>query len=239
MVVKGLLVAGMVLCMTFPAMASETVIILHGIARSSASMKPVQKMLEESGYQVVSIDYPSTTLSLDGIADALHNNQLSADFWQQAEKVHFVTHSMGGLTARRYLQKFHKDIPAGKLGRVVMLAPPNGGSEVADLLQGLWPYRWYYGPAGQELTTQAQGSIHDTVYYELGIIAGTKRWPYLVSALVVPGISDGRVSIERTKLAGMKDHICVDGTHTFLMDRTDTQAQILNFLKNGAFDHGQ
>ena len=58
--------------------------------------------------------------------------------------IHFVGHSMGGLLTRVYLARYR---PA-RLGRVVMLGTPNGGSELADLLKGLAIYRAFYGPAG-------------------------------------------------------------------------------------------
>ncbi len=217
------------------AQAAETVVLLHGIARTSASLSPVEKALVASGYEVLSINYPSTKKNLAGIVEGLHEAPLNQAFWDKAEKVHFVTHSMGGLVVQQYLNLYKAELPASKLGRVVMLAPPNGGSEVADLLHKLWPYQWYYGPAGQDLTTASRQRAAVKSYYDLGIIAGTKEWTYIVAAFVVPGVSDGRVSVEKTKLAGMKDHITVPATHTFIMDRPDVHRQVLSFLKNGAF----
>ena len=213
----------------------ETVVILHGIGRTSASMNSIETRLREEGYATLNITYPSTELDLDGLADQLGKNFLTEDFWQRSGIVNFVTHSMGGLLARRYLERNRQD----KVGRVVMLAPPIGGSEVADVMQELPLYRWFYGPAGQELTTAAAGGAAGTdaeePYYEVGIIAGTKEWPYFVAAFIVPGASDGRVSVENTKLAGMKDHTTVPATHTFIMARTDVHDQIVHFLQQGKF----
>ena len=213
----------------------ETVVILHGIGRTSASMNGIEARLRDEGYATLNITYPSREHDLDGLADHLGRNFLTEDFWRKSGIVNFVTHSMGGLLARRYLARNRQD----KVGRVVMLAPPIGGSEVADLMQELPLYRWFYGPAGEELTTDAArgaaGKKAEEPYYEVGIIAGTKEWPYFVAAFIVPGASDGRVSVENTKLAGMRDHTTVPATHTFIMERTDVHDQIVHFLEQGKF----
>lgn len=217
------------------AMASDTVVLLHGVAKSSRDMAPVENALREAGYETVNIDYPSQDENLDGIARWLRENALTETFWANAETVHFVTHSMGGLVARRYLHVYRTEIPEGKLGRVVMLAPPNRGSEVADLLEHLPPYKWYYGPAGAELTTKTQDGIDEQPWYELGVIAGTREWTYPVAAFVVPGKSDGRVSVERTKIEGMADHTTLPATHTFIMNKKEVHDLVFEFLKNGHF----
>ncbi len=213
----------------------QTVVILHGIARTSASMNSIETRLREEGYATLNISYPSTEQDLDGLADYLGKHFLTEGFWQESETVNFVTHSMGGLLVRRYLARNRQD----KVGRVVMLAPPIGGSEVADLMHELDLYEWFYGPAGEELTTDAAGDSAamdaEEPYYEVGIIAGTKEWPYFVAAFVVPGASDGRVSVENTKLAGMKDHMTVPATHTFIMESTEVHDQIVHFLEQGRF----
>lgn len=235
-------ILAIVMVLAHPAQAGiqkETVIILHGIARTGSSMKPVEMALQKKGYETLSITYPSRDRNLNGIAAYLREKQLTEEFWKAAGEVHIVTHSMGGLVARRYLDVYEGQIPMEKLGRVVMLAPPNRGSEVADTIHKLPLYKWYYGPAGEELTTEAQSKNGSDIYYDLGIVAGTKEWPYIVAAFVVPGKSDGRVSVEKTKLEGMKDHITVNGTHTFIMDRPDVHDQILYFLKEGKFKHDE
>lgn len=232
-----LLIVCLALLFAMPAHAAddprETVVILHGIALKAERMGKVEAALQEKGYDTLAITYPSTTKTIDEIAVWLHEKHLTKEFWNKAEKVHFVTHSMGGLVARRYLEKYRQ---TEKLGRVVMLAPPHGGSEVADTIHNLPPYKWYYGPAGEELTTAAQAQNTDKPYYELGIIAGTKEWPYIVAAFVVPGKSDGRVSVENTKIEGMTDHVTVNGTHTFIMDKPEVHAQIVHFLGKGEFE---
>src|SRR5690606_25556517 len=104
---------------------------------------------------------------------------------REGEQIHVVTHSLGGILVRRYLHDH--GVPAS-LGRVVMLAPPNGGSEIVDTLAGWRPYRWINGPAGLELGTGpeamavALGPAPDGV--EIGVTAGNRSWNPLFSALI-------------------------------------------------------
>jgi triacylglycerol lipase len=215
---------------------SEAVIILHGIARTSRSMKHVSVAVQRAGYTCCPINYPATRLDLNGIANWLHTTKLTPDFWTNHSKVHFVTHSMGGLVARTYLDRYRGQLPAEKIGRTVMLAPPHGGSEIADVLHKLSPYKWFYGPAGKNLTTSANQQT-PVPYYDLGIIAGTKSWPYPDAWFLMPRPNDGRVSVVKTKINGMCDHKTYPLTHTFIMNNSNVHKDILYFLKTGFFKH--
>ena len=206
----------------------EVVVLLHGIARTRLSLRPLEHLLAAAGYRTENLTYPSRRLSLEGIADWLHPRLASA--WR-AERVHFVTHSMGGLIAARYLAAHGN---RERTGCVVMLAPPNGGSEVADALHRLPPYRWLYGPAGQELTTSARAGAMPP-YYELGIIAGTRGGLYPLGRLFIRGAHDGRVSVAISKHPGMADHLVVPASHSFIMRNAEVQRQTLHFLQHGSF----
>lgn len=211
----------------------ETVILLHGIARTGRSMNTIEADLRAQGYQTVNITYPSTTQNLDEIVKTLRGGALSDEFWAAAGDVHFVTHSMGGLVARRYLEHY----PEGNVRRVVMLGPPNKGSEVADFIADWDLYKQVYGPAGQDLTTHAATPPALPPQVEVGVIAGTQSWLAPLSALLLGGASDGRVSVEATKIDGMKDHIAMSATHSFIMYHPSVKRQVLHFLRNGSFDH--
>ena len=126
-----------------------------------------------------------------------------------------------------------------KMGRVVMIAPPNRGSEVADFLHNSLPYKWIYGPAGQELTTAVQSANASHPWYDIGIIAGNRGWPYLGASFLINGNHDGRVAVENTKLEGMKAHITFPATHSFISWNKNTYNQSLYFLKNGKFNHAK
>ena len=210
----------------------DYVVILHGIARSSKHMQKLATYLQKDGFDVISLNYPSTTYKIEDLTEII-NREIS----QKANKdkrIHFVGYSMGGLMVRALINKYQYQ----NLGKVVQLAPPNQGSEVADFLKNFWPYKKIYGPAGQQLITDqtAIKNLLGEVNYELGIIAGNATIDPISSA-IIPGEDDGKVSVESTKLEGMKDHIVVSASHSFFPSNKEVQNQTLHFLKNGNFKH--
>lgn len=206
----------------------EGVVLLHGVFRTSISMRSLHRYLLKQGYHIRNIDYQSRHYSLQELAEHIH--PVISEFSKEADKIHFVGHSMGGLLTRTYLNRYKLE----KLGRVVMLGTPNRGSEVADKLQRWWIFRELYGPAGQQLITDQSGfsQILGTVNYDVGVIAGNRTIDPIGSYII--GIeNDGKVSVESTKLVGMKAHKVVPVSHTFLPDTRQVQELIVEFLKTG------
>jgi hypothetical protein len=122
------------------------------------------------------------------------------------------------------------------LGRVVLLGPPNQGSEVADLLKDRWAYKRFFGPAGQQLVTglETADELLGRIDYDLGIIAGSRSIDPICSWIIgIP--NDGRVSIESTKVADMKDHVVIPASHPFLPINRQARRLILTFLQHGGF----
>ena len=220
-----------------PALASpseapppEMVILLHGLARTDRSMRPLEKPLSVAGFQVHNLRYPSTDLTPDELVANL-DAQISA-CCAGASRLHFVTHSLGGILVRAYLA----DHSVSNLGRVVMLAPPNHGSEYGDLISDSKLVRSALGPTAVQLGTSPESlpnRLPDPTF-EFGVIAGTRR-VNPISALVIPGESDGTVSVESTRLAGMSDFITVPASHTFIMWSDATAGYVVEFLRHGQF----
>ena len=179
---------------------------------------------------MVNIDYSSRKYTIRELADKIHP-QIEKFIADKTKPVHFVGHSMGGLVIRAYVARH----PPENMGRVVFLGPPSHGSEVADFLKNWFLYKGFCGPAGQELTTgRDYDALLGKVSYDLGIIAGDRSLDP-VSSLLISGDNDGKVSVESTKLAAMKDHIVIHATHTFMMKNADVIRQTRYFIEHGAF----
>jgi pimeloyl-ACP methyl ester carboxylesterase len=209
----------------------DYVVLLHGIFRTNKSMSPVERFLSAKGYRVINVGYPSCKKQIEGLVEDVRE-ALGAHKIEAAKKVHFVGYSLGGLLTRAYIKKYRPE----NLGRVVQLGPPNQGSEVADFAVKIFLYKYLYGPAGLQLVTDQSrfANLYGPVDYDLGIIAGNRTLDPVFS-LLIPGENDGKVSVERTKLPGMRDHIVVAATHTFMPGNKTVQMQAEHFIRCGEF----
>lgn len=222
-----------------PAIAAENppekqlcVILLHGLWRSSLSMKHLQWGLEKAGHQVVNEGYPSSTLSIQELAPLAVEEGLAACRAVDLEQVAFVTHSLGGILVREYLSGH--DI-AG-LRRVVMLGPPNGGSQLADYVGSAALLKPFMPQAVTQLGTSDESVPRQLgrVGFELGVIAGTFNYlPFLPGQ--PEGPSDGTVAVAETIVPGMADFIEMPVGHSFMMWDNDVLAQVIYFLQHGVF----
>jgi hypothetical protein len=196
-------------------------------------MKRMAKALDREGYQVHNLDYPSRQAPIEMLGDivGMKINELGFD---PKVKIHFVTHSLGGIVLR-YLIK-HERQP--NLGRVVMLAPPNQGANLADIFERLPFYSWILGPAGKQIGTRSD-SIPNSLGpadFEVGIIAGNRSANPLFSVMI-PGADDGRIAVESAKLSGMADFLVLPCIHPLIMNDKHVIRQSIHFLVHGCFDH--
>jgi pimeloyl-ACP methyl ester carboxylesterase len=209
---------------------SDCVVLLHGMVRTSASMNTMASALESAGYRVVNIDYPSRQHPIETLAPLAVEKGVQA--CGDGATIHFVTHSLGGILVRYYLERQQIE----QLGRVVMLAPPNQGSEVVDRLRNVPGFGFINGPAGRQLGT-GKDSLPlalGAVDYEVGVIAGTSSINLILSQWL-PSPNDGKVSTANTRVEGMTDFITVPHSHPLIMNSRLVIQQTLSFLKTGAF----
>jgi len=208
------------------AKKTECVILLHGLARTSKSMLPLEEQLRAQGYVVINEDYPSREFPIATLVEKTIAPALAKCRQYPINSINFVTHSLGGILVRYYLS--HQKIP--ELKRVVMLAPPNKGSHVVDNLKNLPPFGWLNGPAGKELGTDSMSLPNSlgAADFDLGVIAGTTSINLLLS-LYLPNPDDGKVSVENTKIDGI--------SHPSIMKDEAAIAQTIHYLHHGTFLH--
>lgn len=216
--------------MTDGATARPLVVLLHGLARREGSMATLARALAGAGFDTWARTYPSRKMPIAEAARSLAD-ALAAD--AAGRPLYAVTHSLGGILVR------HMADPRLDWQRIVMLAPPSQGSSLAAAMADNPLFRWFYGPAGIELR---DGSTWPPPPASFAVIAGTRR-----RALVNPtswtfGLRfaadrshDGTVAVDETHLPGMAAYAEVDATHTWIMNHPDTQARVLEFLRDGRF----
>lgn len=225
-----ILIATIIYLSSFSAHPS-CVVLLHGLARSENSMEKLEQRLSDEGHHVVNLDYPSRDHAIEVLADKAITPALKD--CQYSEEISFVTHSLGGILICQYLST--REIPGLKY--VVMLGPPNKGSEVVDKLNNLPGFHFINGDAGLQLGTGELSIPNDLgpPNFNVGIIAGNKSINWILSSLI-PGRDDGKASIESTKLKGMNDHIELSVTHPFMMKNKKVISQVIYYLENGEFE---
>ena len=218
---------------TAPAVAGDCVALVHGLGRSSMSMLVMGHNLKKDGFDPILVDYPSRTETVPDLAQHMLDEVRRG--CPENKPVHFVTHSMGGILLRYAAKHLPERMPEN-IGRTVMLSPPNKGSEIVDAIGEQKWFQMTNGPAGAALGTSDNDwpARLGAFPHELGVIAGSQSIEPYFSALI-DGADDGKVSVESTKLEGMRDHITLPVTHTFMMQSPDVLRQVRHFLTEGKF----
>ncbi len=218
---------------SMPSVTSDDcVILLHGLARTTRSMNKIEKAFGARSYQVVNQGYPSRDFPIEELAPMALSKGLDTCRRISQGRVHVVTHSMGGILLRQFLA--NNEI--ADLGRVVMIAPPNQGSEVVDYFARIPGFRSVNGPAGLQLGTDAASIPRrlPDADFDVGVIAGTTSINLLLSTQL-PGPNDGKVTVEATRLTGMRDFITMPHSHPMLIRRKAVIDQALHYIEHGKF----
>lgn len=213
----------------------ELVVLLHGIFTTGLRLYRIHKRLVQDGYAVLSITYPSRRFALSNIAEEVAE-QISR-YRRPEETLSLVGYSMGGLVARAYIKRTDAVQPRA----IVCIGTPNQGTEYVDgvLSNPITSliFRRLAGPPGLEMATK--GGVTDTLgpvpeQIKLGVIAGSGGyllWPRM------PGAHDGKVTVERTKVEGMTDHVVIPVTHVAMIHKQSVIDQVAHFLEHERFDH--
>lgn len=200
----------------------EAVIVLHGLSRSSLSMRRLAGFVREAGFHPILIDYPSGEETIEKLVDDIFSVLPAAP-----EKLHFVGHSLGGVIAK----KLAKRLPPERRGRIVQIGAPNFGSEIAERTA---IFGAIIGPALAELTPN---SGEDDSDLDIGAIAGTAAIPAYGLITGIAGENDGKVSVlSAWGHAPVDKRIAFPVAHVIMMqDRRVIEATI-RFLQTGSFD---
>ncbi len=215
------------------ANATECVILLHGLSRSSRSFKKMASALDKQGCQVSNDNYPSRYFAIEFLAKSVIEKAINhCQEKYLPRKIHFVTHSMGGILLRYYLSENTID----RLGRVVMLSPPNQGTHLVDKLRNMPGFSFISGYPSLQLGTDEKSIPLQLgpANFELGIITGN-RSINPINSMLISQPNDGKVAVENAKLNGMSDFLVVPHSHPFIMNSKTVIEQTIHFLQHGYF----
>ena len=212
----------------------DYVVLVHGLSWFRDTLKPAEKQLNALGYHTVHVHYASRKADIGVVVDERIRDAITEHCTDSNRKIHFVGHSMGGIMIRKYLKSYE----TLNLGKVILMATPNQGTELAETLKrSITPIRKVFGKAVEELGTTSN-SLPNTLGppdFEPGIIMGSRSaFPFL--SPFVPGTDDGVVAVEAGKVERMRDFIVTPTNHCTIAREEEVLRQIAFFLVHGTFD---
>ncbi len=212
--------------------ATQLIFLIHGINSSPKDFKKMETAFKSYDYKVINFGYHSKVYTVNQIADNFLKRKIASV--SQNDTINFITHSLGAIVLRAYL----RDNKPKNIGKIVMIAPPNQGSEVANFFKDFFLYKIFYHKSGASLSYNGikKLALPNCDNYFCGIIAGTHtQLPFF--SIFIKGEDDGKISVERTKLKGMKDFITLPYPHDTILKKQETIIQCKEFIKNGKFKH--
>lgn len=201
----------------------ETVMLLHGLWLNRLAMQFLSAKLHRAGYTTHTFGYPSMDAGLNENAASL----AQAIKALPEGRIHLLGHSLGGLVILRYLQ----DASDGRLGRTVLLGAPVAGSQAGAGVAAHALGRFLLGHSAAVWKTPQTWSLRG----EVGMIAGSDCFGLAHLFVPLPGDSDGVVTIEETRMAGLADHIVLPLSHSGMLFSTEVAGRAANFFATGRF----
>jgi pimeloyl-ACP methyl ester carboxylesterase len=219
-----------------PPMSGRAVVTLHGLGRSRDCMDDLGRhLVEHTDWTWINVSYASSRRSLDEHAQSLARVLENLD---GVDEIDLVCHSLGNLVVRRYLGEAALPAPRWqtdrRIGRMVMLGPPNNGAQLARLFKDNQLYGLVTGPSGKELAItwdEAQKRLA-TPTFPFAIIAGGRGNARGMNP-VVDGDDDFVVGVEETRLPGAADFLVVPRLHGHLLEDEQVCQCALTFLREG------
>jgi len=194
----------------------DLVVLIHGLAAGRTVMRPLERHLQWVGFETINWGYRSILGDVDRLGQSLGELLQDLNERNSLDRIHLVTHSMGSIIARAALARGDWQ----RLGRVVMLGPPNRGSPVATRLAPV--LGWFCKPLEQLSDRRGSyvNSLPQPEGHEIGVIAAEY---------------DRVVRLNDTTLSTQADHIIVRSGHTSMLFRREVAELVEEFLRNGAF----
>jgi pimeloyl-ACP methyl ester carboxylesterase len=209
---------------------ADTVVLLHGLGRGSGSMRKLAKVLGDDGYRVCLVDYASTR---HGPPELVRQVTAAMDDCAPTQgRMHVVTHSLGGILLRAWARDYGDQLT----GHAVMLAPPNAGSALSDVVEHSGLLRAVLGPTGADLGTHPFSFPNrlGPARFAPGVIAGTRSL-HPLGYFLLEGPNDGTVTTRSARMAGMRDFVTVHRAHSFIMGAPEVIYEVGVFLRDGCF----
>ncbi len=218
--------------------AKHVIVLVHGLMRSSMSMKSMENALRKEGFQdTIRYSYSSSRRSIDDHATALQ--ELLED-WPTSTRISFVGHSMGNIVVRRLLGELEAKDPQQILNRcnaMVMLGPPNQGAAISRRLAPTGLYGIVTGKGGLQLGPRWQEFEQKlaTPNFPFAIVAGDVTGNRIQNPLIEAG-NDYLVTIDETKLDGATEFVTKPVIHAFLMKDASIHKFAAEFLREHQTD---
>ncbi len=212
--------------------ASHKIYLIHGFGGLGLEMEKIQESIQKEGFTTDIYVYKSLIEDIDSVS----NNLILTIQKEQFDTVSFVTHSMGALVVRSMYEKLDSLTGFPFVHRIVMIAPPNNGSPVADFFSQFKFVKYIIGPNINNLTTNkiTGAAKYPLPTCEVGLIAGSfggKRG----FNMFINSDNDGVLIPENTKMGIEKDVIFVKSWHVGLLFNKKVIRYINNFIQKGKF----